>query len=252
MVVTTETCIDDGGLHRYVSTYCQHALAAGGSLSVPYWPYAQHQLCRRHCKVCHAPCRCPCHVDLPRVPGYSAGATVEEPAALTVARRLLQGYVPHWDRTGIAQGGTWLAPGGVAGDAAGDVDMTPAERDLVHAADAGVEHHPDDPRWFPVLPLEPTTDTVSFERGTRVRLVVTREGRPPLWMGHARRGQVTHLTPDREPPHTSLCGRRLEGLVVPFGGGEPVPYADHWAEDALIHGGSSCASCATRVRELRP
>lgn len=32
--------------HLYTSTYCQHA---------------QHSDCRLTCKVCSAPCLCPCH-----------------------------------------------------------------------------------------------------------------------------------------------------------------------------------------------
>lgn len=234
-----------------MSTYCQHALAAGSPLQVPYWPYALHDLCRQTCKVCGAPCRCSCHEgsDLPHVPGFTPElAASPAVVALAVTRRLLEGYTPFWDRTGIATLGIWLSPAGPAEN----VDMTPAERALVAAAGEGVERHPEDVRYFPVLRLEPDTPGVAFERGTRVRVIVEREGRPPLWMGTTRRGQAVHLTPDREPPHRSLCGRRLEGLVTPFGGGEPVPYADHWADDAVTGGSSACVACAGLVKEHQP
>jgi hypothetical protein len=33
-------------IHLYVSTYCQHE---------------QHSDCRLSCKICKAPCLCPCH-----------------------------------------------------------------------------------------------------------------------------------------------------------------------------------------------
>lgn len=35
-----------GGTHRYTSTACEHG-----------W----HARCRRRCKFCNEPCRCPCH-----------------------------------------------------------------------------------------------------------------------------------------------------------------------------------------------
>lgn len=44
------------GEHRYVSTYCQHALA----LEVDGLHGAElHARCRLACKVCDEPCRCP-------------------------------------------------------------------------------------------------------------------------------------------------------------------------------------------------
>lgn len=35
--------------HPYTSTYCLHGV---------------HERCRLNCKLCNAPCRCDCHVEL--------------------------------------------------------------------------------------------------------------------------------------------------------------------------------------------
>jgi hypothetical protein len=43
---------EQGGAHRYTSTYCIHGLCDLPGVRGP---------CRRHCKTCAAACRCPCH-----------------------------------------------------------------------------------------------------------------------------------------------------------------------------------------------
>jgi hypothetical protein len=47
------------GEHRYVSTYCQHALAQEAEHGLSDDADGLHARCRLACKVCDQPCRCP-------------------------------------------------------------------------------------------------------------------------------------------------------------------------------------------------
>lgn len=66
-------------------------------------------------------------------------ARTERDTARAVVRRLLAGYRPFWDRTGIARVGTWIAPGQDPEAKYRDENMTPRERDLVAELGAEVE-----------------------------------------------------------------------------------------------------------------
>lgn len=69
-----------------------------------------------------------------------------------------------------------------------------------------------------------------------------------LLMGTCATGTVTHLTRDG---FRSLCGRRLADLVFRLDDGAPVPYAPHWADDAVTYGHGLCTTCPGLVRSSR-
>lgn len=64
------------GEHRYVSTYCQHALATEADEGRSADTEAMHHRCRLACKVCGEACRCPathCPCTTARNPGNVGG-----------------------------------------------------------------------------------------------------------------------------------------------------------------------------------
>lgn len=70
-----------------------------------------------------------------------------------------------------------------------------------------------------------------------------------LLMGTTEHGALTHLTRDA---FRSLCGRRLAHLVYRLDDGAPVPYAPHWANEAVLGSGQDlCTTCPGLVRSSR-
>lgn len=70
------------GEHRYVSTYCQHALGQEADHGRDPAYDELHAQCRLACKVCDQPCRCPaphCPCNQARNPGNVGGATPTTP-----------------------------------------------------------------------------------------------------------------------------------------------------------------------------
>jgi hypothetical protein len=66
--------VDHAMLAHYFSTYCLHA---------------DHLNCRLTCKICDAPCRCPCHAEVP-ASDERGDFERRERAAATTERRARQ------------------------------------------------------------------------------------------------------------------------------------------------------------------